>query len=137
MAIQGKSLSPLLHDGATVLMRPASCVAAIGRGMLVIFRTGARQRPVIKIVRGVPGDRFAVGAEGALIVNNKELRNSADAPYALPSAARQMLESYARAYNGIIPADTYLLLGDGGRGLIDSTRLGLIHRSDFVMVGQP
>ena len=134
---QGGSLSPPFHYGVAVLMRPASCVAVIGRGALAVFRTGARQRPVIKIVRAVPGDRFAVDAEGALIVNNKGLKNSAGVPYALPPAARRMLESYVRAYNGIIPADTYLLLGDGRQGLIDSTRLGLIHRSDFVMVGKP
>lgn len=135
VTIRGESLSPLLHDGASVMMEPASCAGAVRRGDLVIFRTGARDLPVIKIAKAVPGDRFAVAADGTIRVNGKNAHNSTGTPYILPPSSRAVLESYQRNYKGVLPAGTYLLLGDGANGTIDSTRIGLIHRSDFIMVG--
>jgi len=76
VTIRGESLSPLLHDGASVMMEPASCAGAVQRGDLVVFRTGARDLPVIKIAKAVPGDRFAVAADGTIRVNGKNAHNS-------------------------------------------------------------
>ena len=135
VTIRGESLSPLLHDGASVMMRPAVCAGGVGRGDLVIFHTGALKEPVIKKAMGLPGDRFALDDAGQVLINDAALKNSAAALYILPKFARIMLQSYIQDYSGVIPADTYLLLGDGGQGLLDSTRLGLVHRSDFIMVG--
>ncbi len=135
VTIRGESLSPLLHDGASVMMRPAVCAGGVGRGDLVIFHTGALKEPVIKKAMGLPGDRFALDDAGQVLINDAALKNSVGVVYILQKSARIMLQSYIQDYSGVIPADTYLLLGDGGQGLLDSTRLGLVHRSDFIMVG--
>lgn len=134
--VQGDSMSPLLPDGSRVMMKPAACAGPVRRDDLIIFRTGAHEQPVIKIAKGLPGDRFAVDQDdGFIIVNDAVLENSAGAAYRLPVSQRAMLRAYQDGYGGVIPADTYLLLGDGANNVIDSARLGLIHISDFIMVG--
>lgn len=135
VTVRGDSLSPLLPDGSRVMMKTAACAGPVRRGDLVIFRTGARAQPVIKIAKGLPGDRFAVDQDGFIIVNDAVLENSAGAAYRLPVSQRAMLRAYQDGYGGVIPADTYLLLGDSANSMIDSARLGLIHISDFIMTG--
>lgn len=137
VTVRGDSLSPLLPDGSRVMMKPAVCAGTVRRDGLVIFHTGARAQPVIKIAKGLPGDRFAVDQDGFIIVNNLILKNSAGAAYRLPARARSMLLAYQHENGGAIPAGAYLLLGDNANSVIDSTRLGLIHVSDFMMVGLP
>lgn len=136
VTVRGNSLSPLLESGADVMMKPAACAGPVRRGDLVIFRTGAREEPVVKIVRGLPGDRFEVDEGGFILVNGSELQNSAGERYRLSPARRGMLRAYSSGYGGVIPQDTYLLLGDGPKGALDSSRIGLVHVSDFVMIGQ-
>jgi signal peptidase I len=135
VAVRGDSLSPLVADGNRVMMKPAACAGTVRRGDLVIFRTGAHEQPVIKIAKGLPGDRFGVDGDGFVIVNDAILENSVGAAYLLPAPQRSMLRAYRDDYGGAIPADTYLLLGDAANSMIDSARLGLIHMSDFIMVG--
>jgi signal peptidase I len=139
VTVRGDSLSPLLPHGSDVMMKPAACArfshGPVRRGDLVIFHTGARAQPVIKIVRGLPGDRFAVDLDGFIIVNGVILKNSAGAAYRPPVRGRAMLLAYRDGYGGVIPAGAYLLLGDNANSVIDSTRLGLIHVSDFIMTG--
>ncbi len=135
VAVRGDSLSPLLPDGSRVMMKPAACAGKVRRDDLVIFRTGARAQPVIKIAKGLPGDRFAVDQDGFIVVNDVALENSAGAVYRLPARGRAILLAYQHKSGGVIPADTYLLLGDNANSVIDSTRLGLIHISDFIMTG--
>jgi signal peptidase I len=135
VTVRGDSLSPLLPGGARIMMKPAACTGPVRRGDLVIFRTGAREQPVIKIAKGLPGDRFAVDQDGFIIVNDTVLENSAGVAFHLPQAQRGMLRAYQDSYGGVIPAGAYLLLGDSAKSVIDSTRLGLVHHSDFIMVG--
>lgn len=139
VTVRGDSLSPPLPDGSRVMMKPAVCAlqfdGPVRRGDLVIFRTGARAQPVIKIAKGLPGDRFTVDQDGFIVVNGAPLENSAGAAYRLPVSQRAMLLAYQDGYGGVIPADAYLLLGDSVNSVIDSTRLGLIHISDFIMTG--
>ncbi len=135
VTVRGDSLSPLLPDGSRVMMKPAACAGPVRRGDLVIFRTGAREQPVIKIAKGLPGDRFSIDENGFIIVNDIILKNSAGVAYRLPAQGSAMLLAYQDGYGGVIPAGAYLLLGDGANSVIDSARLGLIHISDFIMVG--
>ena len=135
VTVRGDSLFHLLPDGSRLMMKPAACAGPVRRDDLVIFRTGARAQPVIKIAKGLPGDRFAVDQDGFIIVNDAALENSAGAAYRLPAQARALLLAYQDGYGGVIPAGAYLLLGDSANSVIDSTRLGLIHISDFIMTG--
>lgn len=119
-----------------MMMRPASCAGNVRRGDLVIFRTGAHSEPVIKIVKAEPGDSFGVMDDGIIRVNGTPVLNSTGNSYVLPPSARGVLRAYQCVYQGTVPAETFLLLGDGAKGVIDSARIGLIHSGDFVMVGR-
>lgn len=135
VTIHGDSLSPLVRSGDRILMKPASCVKHIKRGMPVVFKTGAHKRPVIKIVRGIPGDNFAL-EEGNIFVNGGKLKNSAGQDYSLDSSRASLLFLYERDYGGLIPGHTYLLLGDKVRGALDSSRIGFVHENDIIMAGE-
>ncbi|NCC53679.1 MAG: signal peptidase I [Spartobacteria bacterium] len=132
--ISGGSLAPLVAPESSLPMIPAACAATIARGALVIFRSGAHEQPLIKIVKAVPGDRFGI-AGGRVTVNGAVLANSAGTPYQLGEGRARMIASYAASYGGIVPADAYLVLGDDPAGTIDSSRIGLVNRRDIVMVG--
>jgi signal peptidase I len=132
--IEGNSLSPLIQDGESVLMSPAACVQEIMRGDLVVFRTGAQSMPVIKQVKALPGDRFAL-KDRHIFVNGHELMNSGGASYTLDARHSAILSLYEDDYGGIIPHDTYLVLGENPAGALDSSRIGLVHKDDIVMVG--
>lgn len=132
--IYGDSLSPLVSDGESVMMKPLSCAGEIKRGDLAVFRTGARDKPVIKIIRALPGDHFSVKG-GAIRVNKEDLTTSAGVPFHLAERRTGILTLYEERYGGVIPPDTYLMLGDNPAGALDSSRIGLIHRSDIIMVG--
>jgi len=134
VAVQGNSLTPMVPDGSSVMMKPLSCAGKILRGDLVIFRTGACNQPVIKIVKALPGDRFAV-KNGYISVNDGKLTTSTGEDFRLAESRARMLALYEKRFNGVIPPDSYLVLGDNPSGALDSTRIGLVHRSDIIMVG--
>lgn len=131
--IEGSSLSPLIKEGQTILMQPASCTEEIMRGDVVVFRTGASDRPVAKIIKAVPGDRFRVEG-GYIFINDEKLKISTGEFYMLPENKALMLSLYEKNYKGVIPIYSYLVLGNIRTGGIDSSRIGLIGRSDIIMV---
>ncbi|MBL4712120.1 MAG: signal peptidase I [Gammaproteobacteria bacterium] len=134
VTIQGNSLSPLIQNVDIVMMKPVSCVEKIMRSDFVIFHTGAHEQPVIKIVKALPGDSFNV-VEGYIFVNDEKLLTSNGEAYHLTENHSAMLLLYQRNYDGIVPPNSYIVLGDRPGGAIDSTRIGLIHRSDIIMTG--
>ena len=134
VTIVGDSLSPRVLPGAVVSMIPVSCLQEpFARESLVVFRTGAHEKPLIKALKGLPGDRFAI-VNDTIEVNGQKLRNSAGVAFRLTKNRTQMLALYARRFQGTIPPKTYLVMGDHADGTADSTRLGLIHRNDIIMV---
>jgi signal peptidase I len=116
-------------------MRRAACAGEVARGDLAIFRTGALERPVIKIIKAVPGDVFFVDEQGLLSVNGEVLKNSAGVDYTLPPEKMRMIELYETELGGVIPPGTYLMLGDNPRGGLDSSQIGLVDRKDIIMFG--
>jgi signal peptidase I len=145
--VRGHSMEPLIADGSEVEVVPASGVA-LRRGDIVTVRVSDGQT-IIKSVKGIPGDGLALpcltrkgaprsavregGCErSAILVNGKSAKNSAGVTYAIDERGSRMLALYVNDYGGVIPQDTYLLLGDNPHGSRDSTALGLIDRSDIV-----
>lgn len=131
--VRGTSMQPAIADGATITVaggEPA-CIEPLRHGDVVLLETPASGIPLIKAVRALPGDRFAV-RDGQLTVNGDVAVNSTGAPYRLPAARAKMLVLYERDYGGIIPAGTYLVLGETPSGTLDSTRFGLVARNQIV-----
>lgn len=137
--VRGNSLAPLLNDGDSVKIYYGFYdTHEVQRGDIVVCRFSFRQDPVIKIVRAVPADRFELKdlEDGGvlLLINGAELKNSADRLYKFSGKRKQMLSLYAKDYKGVIPENSYLLLGNLTEGSLDSSRFGLVDRE--VIIGK-
>lgn len=136
MIVQGNSLEPLVMSGQTVkaLFGYYSC-HEIKREDVVLFDYAGSKNPVIKIVKGISGDKFELKQSGSgwnIFINDKLAKNSESKPYLITGNAYKMLSLYEKDYKGIIPENAYLLLGDRVSGSIDSTTFGLIDKSGIV-----
>lgn len=96
-------------------------------GDLVALKVTQAPKPIIRIVRAGPGDKWAY-RNGIIIVNGKALVNSQGTTYQIKS---EILKLYAKNYPKI-PAKTYLLMGDNPKGSLDSSRFGLIRDQDII-----
>jgi type IV secretory pathway protease TraF len=67
-----------------------------------------------------------------IVINNTPAVNSANKPYLLSDTDSRMLAYYATSYKGVIPPDTYIILGDAVGGSEDSTAFGLVAKSGLV-----
>ncbi|KZD12459.1 hypothetical protein AUP43_04725 [Oceanibaculum pacificum] len=133
MRVLGTSLEPRIHNGATVdALIGEDCAFRTTKGNILLFVSGAQSIPLAKVVAAEPGDRWSVGADGGIIVNDEPLRNSAGAPYRLTADRSALLRLYQTEYAGVIPEGTYLLMGERPDGSLDSSQLGLVHRKDVI-----
>ena len=135
--VRGGSLSPLIESGDTVkvLFGYYNC-HKIKRNDVVAYYYAGNKDPLIKIVRGVPGDSFKLEQteQGAwyIIINGKILKNSAGEPYLVSGKRYEMLALYEKDYKGVIPEQAYLIMGNLISGAMDSTRYGLVHKNDIL-----
>jgi len=59
------------------------------------------------------------------------LKNSNNQDYCLSEQSHKMLALYENDYKGVIPGDSYLILGNLPEGSLDSSRFGLISKLDI------
>ena len=135
--VRGNSLTPLLNSGDSVKIYYGFYdTHEIQREDIVVVRFPSHRDPLIKIVCAVPKDRFALkdlGNGGALmLINGAELENSSGRLYKFSGKRKQMLSLYERDYKGVIPENSYLLLGNLVGGSLDSSRLGLVGRASII-----
>jgi len=131
--VRGNSLSPLIKAGDRIEIHYD--VREIRRGDIVAVRRPGRLDPIVKIVKGLPGDRFQLreAKEGVnVLVNGEVLKNSSGQPYKFSGKRKKMLSLYEKDYGGVIPGDAYLLLGNMVSGSLDSTRFGLIDKEEIM-----
>lgn len=131
--VHGNSMHPRLPDGAErpVIVGDTACLKPLARGDVVLFTNPSSDTPLIKRIVAAPGDSFAF--DGAyLMINGEKARNHTGTPYRLTGNRRDMIQIYIDDYNGTVPAQTYLLLGEKTGGSQDSTRLGLIHEEQLM-----
>lgn len=141
LKIRGDSLAGLIPDGAVmrIIMGYYKC-HEVGRGDIVVYDYPGGD-PLAKIAKAVPGDRFRLeksrpGCWG-IRVNGKILKNSQKIPYCIGEHGYRMLSSYEKTYNGVIPQDACLILGNQPEGTLDSTRFGLVGRADLLGRAMP
>ena len=131
--VRGESMTGIFESGDEVALEPAYYQDhAPAHGDVVVYNP---RRPIIKVVRGVAGDRFAVvqrGEQWNLAINGELAVTTRGEPYSLDAQAQRMIGLYERDYHGVIPSDACLILGNTPTGSLDSTRLGLVARSDLV-----
>lgn len=135
--VRGNSLKGIVEDGQTikVLQGYYDC-NSVQRGDIVIYGYSTNKEPIIKIIKGLPGDNFKMQNNGRgkynILVNDKILKISTGQPYELSEAKYKMLALYEKGYKGIIPNDVYLILGNQVGGSLDSTRFGLVGKGGII-----
>ena len=134
--VRGSSLDPLIKDGeiVKVLFGYYEC-NEIKREDIVLYSYAGDEAPLIKIVKGVPGDEFSlqqIDGGWHILINEEILKNSAGEPYLISGKRYEMLALYEKDYKGEIPAGAYLLLGNIPGGATDSTRFGLVSKGGII-----
>ena len=134
--VRGDSLSPLVVSGQTVkiLFDYYDCYE-IKRNDIVVYNFSGNSNPIIKIVKGLPGDKFHLEKTESgwqILINNEVLKNSENKPYLLSENGYRMLSLYEKDYKGQIPEDAFLILGNIISGSLDSTRFGLVGKDDIL-----
>ena len=134
--VTGNSLCGIVEAGdrIRVAMRVDQCNPIV-RGDIVLYRFYGNENPVIKVVRGVPGDTLSLEeSDGGfhIVVNGEILENSFREPFLNGEAERRLLGLYISDYGSRIPGGAYLLLGNRPEGTMDSTRFGLVSGQDIL-----
>ncbi|MGE4554826.1 MAG: signal peptidase I [Candidatus Paceibacterota bacterium] len=136
MIVRGNSFSPYINPDTKIkaLFNYYDC-HEIKRGDIVLFNYAGNKNPLLKVVKGVPGDKFELReAEGGwnIVINNKIVKNFEGQPYLISGNRYKMLALYEKDYNGTIPKNAYLLLSNQVGGSIDSTRFGLVDKNGII-----
>lgn len=132
VTIRGNSLAPLLNpDEEAKVQRNYYQNYPIQRNDVVLIDHAGRKNSLIKIVKGLGGDELTlqkVDKGWNILINNKILLNSENKKYIINGKKYKMLS----LYEGVIPKDACLVLGDNPSGSLDSTRFGLINKKNII-----
>lgn len=135
--VRGMSLAPLINPGQTVKLVYGYYEShPVEREDIVAYKYAGNDVPIIKLVKAVPGDKWFLKKDEhqdsyQIIVNGQALKNSENKYYQIPESKIKMLKLYVKSYP-VLPDNTYLILGNKVSGSSDSTRFGLIDKSDIV-----
>ena len=135
--VRGSSLSGILEDGSeiTLLVGYYNC-NEVKRDDLAVYQYAGSPDPIIKVIKGLPGDIFSLklaeNGQRRISVNNQEIKNSTGEFYELSEARSKMLALYEKDYGGVIPVNSFLILGNKADGTLDSIRFGLVDKSGFL-----
>jgi signal peptidase I len=134
--VNGTSLSGLVENGETVFLHYGyfKC-KEMKRGDIVAYSYAGRNNPIIKIIKGIPGDKFKLRAEKErwkILINGEPAKNSKGEEYSLGERAYNMLSLYEKDYGGEIPPGAYLLFGNLAYGTLDSTHFGPVSGDDIL-----
>ena len=126
VVVQGRSMSPTLHDGDRCLLNRLSYLyAAPKRGDLVVLRDREENDLAVKRIVALPGEAVRV-SEGTIFVNGRRLVE----PY-LDAGTLTMAPTGAdQAYK--LGGDEYFVLGDNRAESEDSRFYGPISREQIV-----
>ncbi len=137
LKVRGDSLSGFIEDGTEmkVLMGYYAC-NSVERGDIALYSYSIDKTPLIKIVKGIPGDKFQLKKTSAscwnILINGEISKNFQNEPYCFNEGGYKMLSLYEKDYGGVIPADAYLIFGNLVSGSMDSSRFGLIGKNDLL-----
>ena len=127
--VRGSSMAPLVKAAETItLLKGFYGCYPIEREDIVIYEYASTRVPAIKIVKGVPGDRYRMERTPGgwrLFIDGRLVKNSQDRPYELNDKAAKMLGMFHGSAERVIPLERYLILGNQVHGSRDSTRFGL------------
>lgn len=134
--VRGSSLSGLIEEGEIIEIHFGyyNC-NKLEREDVIAYDYKGNSVPIIKIVKGLPGDYFELiesDENWNIFVNGEILRNHQKLEYIISNSGYKMLSLYARDYSNLIPENTYLILGNLEYCTVDSTRFGLISKDNLI-----
>ncbi len=134
--VRGTSMTGVIEDGSNVriLFGYYRC-NEIMRNDIVAYNFSGDPNPIVKIIKGLPGDRFHLQKTNGgwnVLINGGILRNSQNQSYLLDESGYRVLSLYERDYSGAIPAGSYLILGNLASGSLDSSRFGLVDKGGII-----
>ncbi|MBM3257255.1 MAG: signal peptidase I [Candidatus Liptonbacteria bacterium] len=136
MTIAGSSLAGILKDGQEVKVIKGyyNCKDA-NRGDVVVYGYAGGTQPLAKVVKAIPNDKLELKKSGAgwnILVNGAPAKTSGGTPYNISEQGFRLLSLYIKDYGGVVPGNAHLIMGDEIGGSLDSTRFGLVDKSDFI-----
>ena len=135
--VKGNSLSGLIEEGAKIkVLENYYACNDVKRGDIVLYDYAGSVNPLIKVVKGIPGDKIDLKQNDKsgwnILINGEILKTSKGEPYNIDTRGYKMLNLYIKDYGGEIPQDGYLILGNNPVGTLDSTVFGLVNKDDFI-----
>lgn len=136
-AVDTRFMAGVLEEGKTyeALMGFYECNPPQA-GDVVLYRFSTIADPVIKVVRGVEGDKFELVADKDKgnwnLKINGDLIMSGDQPYFFGSRAKPTLSLYEKDRNNVLGRDEVILLSNVPPGKDDSGMFGLAGRKDLI-----
>ena len=135
--VNGDSLQGDIENGSEVTVKNGYYKCnEVRRGDFVAYSMYGRKWPLVKVIRAIPGDTFSIVKNSndlfQIIVAGEALRNASGELYALDDSHAKVLMLAERTNKGVVPAGTYIMLGDIVSGSLDSTKLGLIPMSKLI-----
>ena len=134
--VRGDSLQGVLNASDEINAAPDYYQChEIERNDVILYQYAGNPVPIVKIVKGIPGDTFELRERDGnfeLFINDQLVKTSTGKPYSFGSRAKRMLALYERDYKNKIPEKAYLILGNLTKGSLDSSRFGLVHEQDIL-----
>ena len=130
-------MNPLLEDGDVVeIFLNYYDIQDIQRGDLVLYSYAGNDVPLLKMVKALPADKvelFKNDNNWTILVNGEVLKNSENENYSFSGKRYDMLSLYINNFDdGIIPENTYLILGNSVSNVLDSSRFGFVGKNDII-----
>lgn len=139
--IRGDSMHPRFEaDEEIIALTNFYDCNEVQRDDIVLISYPGNEKPLIKFIRGLPGDDYAFSEIGAetekkhwhLSLNGETLQNSAGEPYVFNQETKKEIQKYQDVYGNSIPESRYLVMGDDPRGSMDSTQFGLMSKNTVI-----
>ena len=103
---------------------------SVSREDLVWFRFSDSIKPVVRIVKGVPGDRYELqkldDKKWSIKINGQAIKTKTGNDYFVESNSVPPLKTYEISRKGILRDKEFILLSSNPPGLTDSSNLGLV-----------
>lgn len=137
VVVKGHSLEPFIFEGEKLatLWQP-EFLKIISRGEILIISVDIHAGPLVKIVLGLPGDKWSLvkNLQGHfnVIINGEKLKNPLGVEYAFPPERIKILEMLIKITKNVIPPETYLVFGADPAGTMDSSVFGLIDKEQIL-----
>lgn len=127
--IHGNSMEPTLKDGDEVYVDANYYKThELQRGDIVAFKLKTQEKPFVKRVIALEGDRLEFGKDGNIYINGKILEEPylLDRNFHFDSSKLKVLSIPLSQTNNTVPQGTVLVLGDSRRSSFDSEDYGFV-----------